>query len=206
MRPVQEQPEPIDFEEKVRKPGLRFLKGNPKPESWKNREYWRQAIPDLWKAYNGICAYSCHWIPPADGSITVDHYIPKSIKPSHAYEWSNFRLSTPKMNTRKGTHMDVIDPFKLQANWFTLVFPGLLVRPESNLLASEKQAVLETIERLQLNADESLINTRLRWVLEYCDGHIDFDYLKRMAPFIAYEIERQDLKATICRMYQKRKI
>ncbi len=100
----------------------------------------------------------------------------------------------------------MLDPFRLQPDWFTLVFPGLLVKPGAHLSTSERQAVLDTIRRLQLNDDEPLINTRLRWVLEYCDSHIDFDYLKRMAPFIAYEIERQNLQDTVSRMYRKRKV
>jgi hypothetical protein len=40
---------------------------------------------------------------------------------------------------------------------------------------------------------ETFVNDRYRWLKPYCLGEIDFPFLKRNAPFIAYELERQDL-------------
>ena len=60
MIPVKPQPEPDDFDEKVRQPGLAFLSQvpNPKTEDWKNYDYWRRSLPDLYTSYNKICATS----------------------------------------------------------------------------------------------------------------------------------------------------
>ena len=52
--------------------------------------------------------------------------------------------------------------------------------------------VIATINRLKLNK-ESDTESRLRWIRDFCDEHIDFNFLKRNAPFIAYELQRQDL-------------
>ena len=51
MIPVSPQPEPDDFDEKVRKPGTAWLAHNPtvKPEDYP--AYWRKALPDLRVAY-----------------------------------------------------------------------------------------------------------------------------------------------------------
>ena len=192
MIPVEEQPEPADFSPRVREPGAAFLKQVPRPANWKNREYWQRALADLYEAYDGTCAYSAHWIPCDTGVATVDHFIPKSVGPQLAYEWRNYRLASLRMNARKGNHQDVLDPFELELNWFFLDFPSLLVKPNPVLSASQAEQVISTIERLKLN-DEICISARQHWIRGFCNGGINFNYLKRDAPFIAYELERQDL-------------
>ncbi len=113
MIPVQPQPEPDDFEEKVRKKGLAFLQKvpNPKTEDFKNRDYWCKSLLELYNSYHKICAYSAQWIPYDTGNPSVDYFIPKSEKPELAYEWSNFRLTCSRMNSEKGTYLDVIESF-----------------------------------------------------------------------------------------------
>lgn len=204
MIPIVEQAEPPNFAVQVSQPGAAFLRNTPRPTSWTNREYWRRVIPDLWRAHNGICAYTCHWIPPDAGASTVDHFLPKSTHPQHAYDWKNYRLASPKVNRYKHNYLDVLDPFTLSPGWFVLVFPALLLKPGSHLSVDQKQQVQKTIARLKLNDDETLINSRLRWVLEYCDREITFSHLRRRAPFIAYEIERQHLKQSIRSMFERR--
>lgn len=204
MIPVVEQSEPSVFAVQVGQPGAAFLKNTPNPTSWTNREYWRRIIPDLWRAYDGICAYTCHWIPPDVGAATVDHFLPKSTYPHRAYDWRNYRLATPKVNRHKSNNLDVVDPFTLSPGWFVLIFPALLLKPGEHLSLGEKQQVQKTIARLKLNDDEALINSRLRWVLEYCDREITFSHLRRRAPFIAYEIERQQLEHSIRSMFVRR--
>jgi len=46
---------------------------------------------------------------------------------------------------------------------------------------------------LQLNSDDDLVFERQTWFIDYLKGEITFEHLKRHAPFIAYELERQDL-------------
>jgi hypothetical protein len=194
--PVQEQPEPSDFAQKVRKPGTAFLRQINHPPNWENREYWRNALPALYQSYAGICAYSAHWIPNDTGVATVDHFIPKSDAPHLAYEWSNYRLTSLKLNGRKGNYQDVLDPFKLKPNWFILDFPSLLIKPNPALLAHQKEQVIATIKRLKLNNDDTCVQARQHWVLFFCAG-CSFEFLKRHAPFIALELQRQNLLETI---------
>jgi hypothetical protein len=192
--PIQAQPEPLDFSRKVREPGKAFLKIVPHPTTteWKNREYWQRALPDLYRAYGGICAYSAEWVPYTTGNPTVDHFIPKFVEPELAYEWSNYRLASSRFNSRKGSHQDILDPFTLEADWFILDFPSLQVKPNPKLSDSQANLVMATRKRLGLN-DDLCVQSRLRWIQTFCNGDIDFAYLKRNAPFIAYELERQNL-------------
>ena len=197
--PIQLQLEPPDFAQKVRDPGLKFLAGVPTPQgkdAWKSRDYWRKALNDLYVAYGHICAYTAIWIPKPAGIPTVDHFIPKSIDPGKAYEWSNFRLACHTVNTWKASYQDVLDPFHLGDNWFVIDFYLLEVKPNLNLDSEVQEKVCATISRLRLNGPECRGN-RENWFNEYCSGNITFNYLKRRAPFIAYELERQKLAHTI---------
>jgi hypothetical protein len=195
--PVSQQPEPTDFESRVRLKGIVFLHTAPRPKVWNSREYWRDSLRDLYVAYNKVCAYSAQWIPWIEGSPTVDHFTPKSIKPELAYEWSNFRLSCLKMNARKRDFLDVLDPFQIEPEWFILDFPSLLIKASVDLEEPIKSQVRSTIKRLKLNDDDDCVKHRQDWLLRYCEGKINFDFLKETAPFIAYELERQDLVESI---------
>lgn len=197
MIPVKPQPEPADFEKKVRSKGVVFLQSVTQLKAWDNREYWRECLKDLYGAYNQVCAYSAQWIPPIEGSSTVDHFIPKSVKPELAYEWSNFRLSCLKMNARKRDFQDVLDPFQMKPGWFTLNFPSLLVKPNPDLEESIKSQVRSTIKRLKLNDDDVCVKHRQDWLMRYCEEKFKFEFLKETAPFIAYELERQNLVDSI---------
>lgn len=197
MIPVQQQSEPTDFDSKVRLKGKAFLKKVPQPQAWSNREYWRESLKDLHEAYNKVCAYSAQWIPWIEGSPTVDHFIPKSVKPELAYEWNNFRLSCLKMNARKQDFQDVLDPFQIQLEWFILDFPSLLIKPNPALEESIKIQVKSTIKRLKLNDDDDCVKHRQDWLMRYCEKKFPFEFLKETAPFIAYELERQDLVDSI---------
>jgi hypothetical protein len=193
MIPVESQPEPPNFENKVKISGLAFLQQCPHPTNWKNHEYWRNSLDDLYTSYNQICSYSAHWIPRTEGSPTVDHFIPKSINPNLAYEWSNFRLACLRMNARKWIFQDILDPFKIQYEWFLLDFPSLLIKANSSLEESIKTQVISTIKRLKLNDDDGCVKQRQDWLMAYCKGEITFDFLNKTAPFIAYELNRQNL-------------
>lgn len=196
MIPIQAQPEPPDFSKKVREPGQKFLRISPYPIGWNNREYWQRVLLDLYNVYNGICAYCAEWIPYTTGDPTVDHFIPKSVQPQLAYEWNNYRLASLKFNGRKGDYQDVLDPFMLESDWFVLKFPSLQIEP--NIVLSDHQArtVTNTINRLKLN-DELCIQSRWRWIRDYCLNEITLDYLRRNAPFITYELQRQGLLDSI---------
>lgn len=202
---VQEQPEPPNFNKIVRIPGKAFLASTPNPNrsDWNRNNYWKLVKQELWEAYKGVCAYSCHWIPPI-GAESVDHFVPRTKAPALAYEWSNYRLAASTFNSRKGSH-SIVDPFRIQGDWFVLVFPAMLVKPNQTLPIGTRKKVQDTIDILKLN-EEMLIRCRLEYLLQYCDGNISFGYLKQKAPFIAYELERQNLTERIRDMVRRRRI
>jgi hypothetical protein len=159
--------------------------------------YWRRALKQLHGSYSGICAYTCHWIPFDTGFSTVEHFRPKETTPRLAYEWSNYRLVCGTLNGRKGSHGDVLDPFLVEDGWFVLDFPSLLVKPASGLSAQRRRRVERTISRLKLNDDETCVQARFRWVMDYRNDLIAWPALQRDAPFIAAELVRQGLQGSI---------
>ncbi|MDE0330702.1 MAG: hypothetical protein OXL41_02450 [Nitrospinae bacterium] len=193
---VAQQPEPDDFDENVRQPGQQFLFANPNPTSkeFAAHAYWREAAGALRSAYGEICAYTCHWISPDTGWQTVEHFVPKSVDPQRAYDWSNYRLVCGRLNGRKGDHQDILDPFVIAGVMFVLDFPSMLVKPRQDLPQPDKEAVLQTISRLKLNDDDTCVAARLNYVVDYCEGDISLDFLRRHAPFIFRELERQELR------------
>jgi hypothetical protein len=192
MIPVKPQPEPQNFTQCVKTPGIEFLKHIPKPtlKQWNGHEYWRRVLPDMRKAYKGICAYSAQWISD-NGSDSIDHFLSKSSQPNLAYEWGNFRYASLKFNSRKGIHV-ILDPFTLAPDWFILEFPSLLLKPNAGLSAKDKSAVQHTIDVLRLN-DEDCIDSRRSWLEHFYLGQFPFAHLQDMMPFIAYELQRQDM-------------
>lgn len=192
MIPVIPAPEPLGFDAVVRQRGLRFLAKTPAPTTWRNREYWTSAIPDLRAAYNGTCCYSAEWIPPLTGNSSVDHFRPRSTHPLLAYEWSNFRLAAARLNARKGATEGILDPFTIGDEWFAIDFPSLLVRA-GNALPPQLSAAFDlTVKTLRLN-DEISVESRMRWLRAYCEGRVTFDYLMDSAPFLGRELQRQGL-------------
>ena len=126
----------------------------------------------------------------------MDHFIPKSLAPIQAYEWSNFRLSRARLNNRKGNHTDVLDPFTLPVRWFTLDFRSFLLFPTPVLSSSEKRKVQLTIDRLGLNVDDDYVQERVEVVKEYCLGKSTLATIEDFWPFIASEMRAQDFDST----------
>jgi hypothetical protein len=184
---VELQPKPADFDSKVKKDGQDFLNEVPRPrgEQWLGKEFWRRAIPDMVTAYHSICAYSSLWIKP--DTPTIDHYISRDEDANQAYEWENFRLARWRINTRKGKHKDVLDPFEIGEAWFELDFTTFGIKPNPKLDQPEKEAVIKTIEKLDLD-NTDYRDAREAWFIYL--KH-DISKLEEKAPFIASEMQRQ---------------
>ena len=210
MIPVKKQPPPADFVEKVVRPGRKFLAecSQPHTRDWKSHAYWTKIEGELYRAYNGICAYSCLWIPRVTGGRTVEHFKPKSRYPDEAYNWDNYRLVCSRLNGRKSNYEDVLDPFTLQDGWFVIDFASLMIFPADHLSKKEASQVDRTINtRLKLNDDEC-IDSRKDWLSDYLVGEISFAHIEKRAPFIACELKRQELTERTHPMwaaYQKQK-
>ncbi len=210
MIPVKEAPEPVDFDTKVRQPGLsaidELVGRPPRITNRKGRQrkkianseaeipaskfppYWREALPDMLTAYRRLCSFLAQYLELGTGNPTVDHMIPKSRSWDNVYEWSNYRLCAALVNTRKNDHSDMIDPFEVGEGWFRLEFVGFQVLPTKSVPANLQSKIQSTIELLNL---PDFCTSRSEYVLDYEANHIDIHHLERRAPFIASELRRQ---------------
>ena len=193
MIPVKAAPEPAGFDTGVRTEGRRFLrKARLRPpvagEKWRNKEYWRRAIPGLFKAYGGFCAFTAFPIHPVTGWRTVEHFRPKSLHPNLAYEWSNLRLVCGLMNGRKGDHEDVLDPFTLPPNTFDINFVSGEIVVHNNCAAAIRPQAVATIKRLKLNDPQCRAQRRddARRILKG-------EQIRDDNPFVAHCLEAQGL-------------
>lgn len=200
MIPLTLKPEPPLFNTRVRIPGLNHLRdkginiSRPLPSGTKITSYWtrEEGLDELYKEYNGVCAYLAVYFERIMGGATVDHYLPKTLRPDLAYEWENYRLSSSIMNSRKNDYLDVIDPIFMQNNWFFLELTTGRIYPNDALEDIKKNAVSLTITRLGL--DEGLSRKlRTDYWDDYINGDISSNYLQRKAPLVWYEANRQGL-------------
>ena len=199
MIPVQLQPEPASFDVKVRQAGNQAYQNDRQkavangtdPDKDKLPSTWRKCLDDLYAAYGGICVFLAIRLRPATGAYTVEHFVPKSADPTKAYEWSNFRLATARINSAKREFRDVLDPFAIQPGWFALDITSMSVIPGDKLDNPTGEAVKRTIERLKLNAPkcrterDSIYNAFLM--------HKNLDVLMSDSPFIYQEHQRQGM-------------
>jgi len=191
--PVSLTQEPANFELVVRQPGLSFLKnsGNVLLPGSKLKPFWRKSLPDLYNSYNRICAYLGIYLENV-GEVTVDHFIPKAICNSKAYEWDNYRLSSGAVNSKKGVKQGILDPFKIKDGWFHLELLTGKIFPSSLLSNKLRTDVSNTIEKLGLDSSK-FRSIRVRHFQCCINGYISVDYLKTTSPFVYFEAARQKL-------------
>ena len=159
-------------------------------------DLWTTALPELRTAYMGICAYLGMRIHPATGAATIDHFLPKSKYQELAYEWSNFRLASARVNSCKGEHEDVLDPFEIRDGWFVLNIGTFEVEPAEGLEGATKEAVKRTIGRLKLN-EPTFCEARREYHDRYFglstdDEPLPLSWLQRESPFVARELTRRE--------------
>ncbi|MXO55292.1 HNH endonuclease family protein [Pontixanthobacter gangjinensis] len=190
---IAHKPEYPDFDAQVRQPGATFLANCPNPSSaqYRKKNYWSRAAPELHAAYSGICAYTAVYLPQ-QGS--VDHFRPKSAFPQLAYEWSNFRLASGRVNSAKGSKAEVLDPFEIEDDWFHLDIPECLMRANAALPRETRVRINATINSLRLNDDDHYAQDRCNILMEYASGDVTLGFLHRRYPFLAKEVERQGLE------------
>lgn len=198
MISVSPKPEPAHFNQQVRVPGNNYLKAHgmaladPLPPRADVPPYWRECLRDLYQAYERTCGYLAIRFEIVTGAASVDHFIPKSYLAGQAYEWSNYRLACLCMNTRKRDYQDVLDPFEIQEDWFRMDFLTGEVYENPGIDDEIKDRISHTIKRLRLDSQE-INDLRLEYFTQYLDGEISEAYLKRNAPFVWKEANRQDL-------------
>jgi len=180
---------------------MAFLATCPGPtsEQFRKKNFWNRAAKHLHAAYSGICAYTAMYLPE-QGS--VDHYLPKTIKPELAYEWSNFRLATGRVNSRKGNQINILDPFQIDNDWFQLDVPSCLLRSNPDLPHHIRADINRTINSLGLNADDYYVQERCNILIEFAKGAISLGFLERRYPFLAKEIKRQGLETQLAAIFK----
>ena len=198
MIPVVQAAEPKNFDAEVRQRGLGWLREHgvvldqPPPDPAVLPTFWRMTNHDLWRAYNGICAYLSIYFAWPLGASSTDHFVAKSSNAGLAYEWSNYRLSCLGMNRHKNRFDDVIDPFEMDTNTFLLdLLSGeMTVNPALDAIAAERART--TIERLQLNAPDTK-EMRASHFLDYHSGDTSERYFREHSPFVWSEAHRQGM-------------
>lgn len=112
---------PPNFEDEVKKPGMRFLRtfliNNTKPQTkdWKNKDYWKCVREALRKDFHQKCGYLSM---REHGEGEVDHFISKSEAREKAYEWTNYRFANAEVSKKKLTAETILDPFDVEDGWF----------------------------------------------------------------------------------------
>ncbi|MCJ7624680.1 MAG: hypothetical protein MUO76_14355 [Anaerolineaceae bacterium] len=197
MIPVALQPEPADFDLKVRQSGRNWLASHgialnsapPKASALPN--YWTHSNYQLWEAYSGVCAYLAIFFEWVTGAASTDHFVAKSINAGDAYEWSNYRLSCLSPNRNKGKFDDILDPIGLAPNTFVLNLTTGKISANKALEKNLKTAAKKTITRLKLDSVEHNRMRALHYV-RYLRKK-DEKTLKELSPFVWYEAQRQGL-------------
>lgn len=198
MLHVTPQPEPEDFDAKVRQKGLAHLKdkgialNNPLPEKTKINAYWKDCLEDLFDSYSSTCAYLAVYIERVTAIGSVDHFAPKSLLPAQAYEWSNYRLVCSRMNSRKREFEDVLDPFFIEDGCFHLELITGRIFPDPDLDSELQEKVNDTITRLKLD-DPMCRNLRVALFNDFIAEEFTANHLRKRSPFVWYEANRQGL-------------
>jgi len=142
-------------------------------------------------AYEQRCAYLAMFIEHT-GNPTVDHVIPKSFAWKKVYEWSNYRLCTGIVNSKKGELLGLVDPVEAKRGWFELDLASFRVVCGASAPETLREKINATLPLLNLR---DCWLQRKRYVEDYQLGPgnkgIDLGYLERRAPFIASELRRQ---------------
>lgn len=204
-------PEPANFDRDVRQPGLDAIRelvgeapintrrGPKRKRVAEAREaiptdkfppFWREALDDMLVAYKRLCAYTSLYIEHVTGGASVDHLLSRSTRWERIYEWTNYRLASALMNSRKGAVKAVLDPCEIEDDWFHLELDGCQVIPNPRLGGELTKKIEDTIDALKLN-DAECLKGREAYLYGYLDGDVGFAYVERRAPFLAREIRRQ---------------
>jgi hypothetical protein len=199
--------EPIDptpsYDGEVRIPGKAFLETNPHPsrDEFNRHDYWRNILDEMHAGYDGICMYCASWTPraPQGASLqqsSIDHFMPKSLYPSLAYDWTNFRLCRTDINSNKGIEQYVPDPFGIQNDWFQVDFATWRVGPSTNAPQYIYHRIRATFVKLGLN-DEFYIEERQSAAAIYIHTPNERAELRRLYPFLTAELDRQNIGTTL---------
>lgn len=184
--------EPAEFVAKVRRPGRKWLRDNPRHPG-RPPAYWRACNPELAEAFEQRCAYTAMFLG-APG--TADHFVSLDEDRNLAYEWSNLRYSAAWLNSRKQDLKSslLLDPFEVGQGWFERHLPSLQLQVSSRCPSRYRQRAKDTLRLLGLDHDERVVRYRRQWLREYEERDISLDYLERKAPLVAQAVRRWEVE------------
>jgi hypothetical protein len=202
MMPVTLAAEPGIFESQVRRRGKEFISKVPFPtnKQYKKKNFWSAVTTEIHAAYSGICAYTCFYLA---SPWSIDHFERKETHPHLAYEWSNYRLCSPRVNNYKANNPNLYDPAKLEPNWFILDFPSCLVRLGPSVPYDKVEILENTLRFLKINDDDFFVQERCDIMMLYADGSVTLQFLNRRYPFLAQEITRKNLQGSISTLLRR---
>jgi hypothetical protein len=183
--PVAPVPEPADFDERARKPGIAWLADH--PGAARPRDLWSPFRAALAEGFAHRCGYTAMHIP--DG--TVDHHQSYRTSPELSYEWSNYRYVAGFVNSAKKTAV-VLDPYMVQEGWFEVILPSLQLVMTDKVPAEHRALAEHTLKTLPIVHDERVLRQRRRWLAMYEASEISLAGLRKMAPLIAVAVEKRD--------------
>lgn len=183
MIPVVPLPEPPEFDEKARQPGLAWLEANPGAK--RPKDFWSPFKPDLADGFHQLCGYTAMYEPVG----TVDHFLPVNPERHLAYEWRNYRFAAGWVNSSKRT-ASVLDPFDVKSGWFEILLPSLQLVVTDAVPTEYRELAQYTLERLHLQDDERVLRQRREWLRMYEHSELALAGLWKKAPLIAEAVER----------------
>ncbi len=179
-------PEPPDFDERARQPGMAWLEAN--PGSRRPRDYWSPFKPWLADGFGMRCGYSSMYEPVG----TVDHYLSWKSARERAYDWSNYRYASSWINSSKQNADEaVLDPYEVPDGWFRILLPSLQLVLADRVPPEHRARAEYTLVRLHLRDDERVIRQRRAWYGMYIEGELSLAGLCKVAPLIARAVAQQ---------------
>lgn len=195
------QPEPAFFDKEVRQKGVRFIAKH--PDAVKFANYWSQSVAcadAVRNAFGSLCAYSCLRSHAGD----VDHFRSQNECRSDGalhiiYEWSNYRFADKTVNQVKNAvkYTEILDPFEVENDWFSIDLPSLLLKMSSSINHSDVRTRGETsIEKLGLNGD--YLKRRRRSIYDvFKQGKANLQYVQDEYPLLHPSLLRRLQKTSI---------
>ena len=193
---VERTTEPPNFDEDVRKPGMRWLAEHD-PSKKRPPSYWREVHLPLRKAFHHRCAYTAMVV---SGGGTVDHFV--SVKEAREsgsseliYEWSNYRFADSSINSSKQDLRSsmLLDPFNIEDDWFEVQLPSCQLRVTELCPASHRERASFMLDRFRLNS-ERWVDIRRVW-LDCYEKSPDIAWLETVAPMLARAVRKQEEQA-----------
>ncbi len=187
--------EPVEFAQRVRRPGQAWLASHP---SGRPHAYWTEWVECkqyLADEFRSLCAYSLTYEPVG----TVDHFISCNVDRQQAYEWGNYRYAAGWINSCKqdqDARIQFLDPFEAEDNWFEIILPSLQMKLADDLKnrvsPEQYQRAKNTLEKLHLVNDPRARRQRQHWYQQYQAGKITLDGIEVHAPLLARAIRQQE--------------